>query len=91
MTSKMQLAYMGIAHSSSTHAQAGSVSTRCQARYSSWLLTHVDVCIFDLIELAVRASPYLISSLSLVGGIIFLWSSRNASKSGDLREWVRVR
>lgn len=72
MTSKMQLAYMGIAHSSSTHAQAGSVSTTCQAQYSSWLLTHVDVCIFDLIELAVRASPYLIASLSLVGGIIFL-------------------
>lgn len=72
MKSKMQLAYMGAAHSSVTHAHACSESTRCQALYSSWLLNHVDVCVFDLTELAVRASPYLISSLSFVGGIIFL-------------------
>lgn len=53
MKSKRQLAYMGAAHSSVTHAHACSVSTRCQALYSSWLLNHVDVCVFDLIELTV--------------------------------------
>lgn len=53
MKSKRQLAYMGAAHSSVTHVRACSVSTRCQALYSSWLLNHVYVCLFDLIELTV--------------------------------------
>lgn len=48
--------------------------------FALWLLNHVDVRIFGLMELTIRLSPYLVSSLSFVEGIIFLQSSRNTVK-----------
>ena len=48
--------------------------------YALWLLNHMDVCIFGLMELTIWLSPNLVSSLSFVEGIIFLQSSRNTVK-----------
>lgn len=68
----------GLAHSSSTYAHTCSVSTSSDAVCP--VVNHMDVRIFALMELTIRLSPYLVSSLSFVEGIIFLQSSRNTVK-----------